>query len=154
MLSKKSAVLFALVLLPIESPAFVYVGNPILGFRIDRPQGDHIDGSVTLTSVRVIDCAGGHTDYEVNKTIDPVAGYEVQITGGDLCGVTYNWGSSIDINGTGSLDDYTVQSTASSTTVALGHLIMPAHLTQWSVTVGSMSGGGPQVFTYIEDGDN
>src|SRR5687768_16459739 len=79
--------------------AVVFAGNPKVGFHVDRSAGDYVDGAVYLTGVRVHYCGGGYDQYAVGQTVDPVAGHEVTVAGGDLCGVTWYWGSAMEIEG-------------------------------------------------------
>jgi hypothetical protein len=136
-----------LALVSSDAQAFLYFGNPgNLSFRVDRPADDYLDGSVYLTKVRMQHCAGGYTDYAVNQTIDPVAGYSLSIGPGDECYATYFWGSTMDIDG----PTYTVRYSQPTTTVALSGDIAPASLSPYSVLSGTMSGGGPWLMMVIE----
>jgi hypothetical protein len=130
--------------------ATLYTGNPDLGFRVDRPQGDYTDGEVVLDKVRVHHCGGGSTDYDIDETVDPVEGYSLTISGGDHCGVTWFWDSDLDIDGSGSYGTFTVRFSEASTGVTLDTEIDPVALTPYEVVSGTMSGGGPWLLTWIE----
>lgn len=84
--------LFALASL---SQAFVFVGNPKLNLTIDRAPADLVEGTATLDLVRVYKCGGGYTDYQVDAPIDPVAGFELTIGGGNLCSVGFRWTTDV-----------------------------------------------------------
>jgi hypothetical protein len=122
-----------------------YSGTPIVDFRVDRPADDYIDGTVTLTKIRVHACGGGYTDVTVGQTIDPVAVQSVQIPAGDHCQLTFYWSTSLDIDG----PTYTVRYSSSTTAVPLSADIEPVYLSPWSVVSGSMSGGGPWLLVDI-----
>lgn len=136
----------ALVALGSTAHAFVYVGNPNLGFRVDRPADDYLSGSVVLTKVRVHKCGGGYTDYPVGATVDPVAGGTVPIGAGDLCFATFFWGSTMEIDGPA----YSLEVDDSTTTVTLGAEIAPVALTPYEVTSGTMTGGGPWLLVDVD----
>lgn len=129
-----------------DAGAVIYLGNPTLNVRVDRPLGDYVEGTVDFDKVRVHHCAGGYTDYTVAKTIDPVAGYDVDIDAGNHCGVTFFWDSVMDIDGPA----YTVRYSGSTTAVTLDTPIDPVALTPYTVISGSMSGGGPQLVVTID----
>jgi hypothetical protein len=57
-----------------QAHAVWYTGNPVVSFRVTRPADDYLDGSVTLTKLRMNACGGGSTDYPVGASIDPVSG--------------------------------------------------------------------------------
>ena len=127
-----------------DARAWIYCGNPDLGFRVDRPAHDYTYGSVYLSKVRVYNCGTGYTDYTVNETIDPTVGHTLGITGGDLCSAVAYWGSTMVIHGNGSSGAFTVEYSETTTTVDLDHAtIPPVQLTPYEVTSGTMSGGSP-----------
>jgi hypothetical protein len=126
--------------------AFIYIGNPNLGFRVDRPAGDYVSGSAVLTKVRVHKCGGGYIDYPVGATVDPVAGGSVPIGAGDLCFATFYWGSVLEIEGPA----YTLEVDDATTTVTLGSEIAPVALTPYEVVSGTMNGGGPWLLVEVD----
>ncbi|MEZ4240754.1 MAG: hypothetical protein R3F59_32290 [Myxococcota bacterium] len=132
-----------------DAHAVWYAGNPVLNFRVDRPSADYVEGTATLTKVRVNHCAGGSTDYTVGS-IDPVATNQLSIAAGNECSLTFFWGSNVDIDGDGSLGTFTVRYAQSSTTVTLASTIDPVALSPYSVISGSMSGGSPWLLVDIE----
>jgi hypothetical protein len=133
-----------------EAHAVIYTGNPDLGFRVDRPADDYIDGTVDLAKVRVHHCAGGYTDYTVDDTIDPVQVNHVAIAAGNECGLTFYWDSNLDIDGYGSLGAFTVRYSEATTYVPLSTDIDPVALTPYTVVSGSMSGGSPWLMVSID----
>jgi hypothetical protein len=135
-----------LLSLALPAQAVIYIGNPVLDFRVDRPAGDYVDGSVTLAKVRVHHCAGGYTDVTVNDALDPVQVYSVAIPAGDQCSLTFYWNSALDVNGPA----YTVRYAQSTTAMTLSTDIAPVALTPYSVVSGSMSGGGPWLLASID----
>ena len=92
--------------------AVIYIGNPNLGFHVDRQQHDYVSGSVDLDTVRVHHCGGGYTDYPVGQTIDPVDGFDVAIAAGNHCSVTLFWGSVMVVDGPSYSLEYDEASTA------------------------------------------
>jgi hypothetical protein len=125
--------------LPVPAHAVIYIGNPTLGFRVDRPANDYVDGSVYLIGVRVHYCGGGYDDYAVGQTIDPVAGYTVTVSGGNLCGATWAWGSTMSIEGPA----YDLEAYDDTTFFAIDGDIDPVALEDWDVVSGTYSGLGP-----------
>lgn len=142
--------LLSLLALTGPADAVVYQGNPVLRFRVDRTQGDYLEGSSALDKVRVHHCGGGATDVAVGEDLDPVAGFEVAIPAGDHCGLVLFWDGPMDVDGDGSLGAFTVRVTAGSTTLTLADPIAPVALAPWSVVSGSMSGGGPWLLASLE----
>lgn len=140
----------AVGLIPGDAGAIIYNGNPNLGFRVDRPAGDYLSGSVTVDKVRVHHCAGGYTDHSVNDTIDPVDGYTMAIPSGDECGLTFYWSSALTIDGDGALGAFTVSHSGSTTSVTLEDEIPPTLLGGCTVTSGQMSGGCPWLLVHID----
>ena len=130
--------------------AGVLIGNPNLGFRVDRQQGDYTGGDVTVEKVRVFDCGGGYTDYVIDKVVDPVVGYELAINGGHLCSATWFWDTDFEVDGFGVLGAFTVEATENSTAVTLSEDIPWISLNPWSLISGNMMGGGPKLVTWIE----
>lgn len=135
-----------LVALPCIASAAVFLGNPKVGIRVDRPAGDYVDGDVTLDDLVVHHCGGGSTTYAIDTTFDPVAGAQFAIAAGNHCGLTFHWGSDIVIDGPA----YTVEHSASSTSVTIGTEIDPKLLSPCTVTSGSMSGGCPWLLVYVD----
>ena len=142
--------LLLLLLTAEKAHAVYYAGNPDMGFRVDRPADDYIDGTVTLDKVRAHHCAGGYTDYPVDDTIDPVQVNHVAIASGNECGLTFYWDSNLDIDGHGNLGDFTVRYAEATTYVALSTDIEPVALTPYTVVSGSMSGGSPWLMVSID----
>ena len=135
-----------LLSLALPAHALIYLGNPQLGFRVDRPADDYVDGSVVLDKIRVHHCAGGYTDVQVDETIDPVAVIRVAIPAGNHCSITWYWASDLDVDGPA----FTVRYAGATTTVTLAADIPPVALSPYSVVSGSMSGGGPWLLSVIE----
>lgn len=135
---------------PPAAEALIYFGNPQLGFRVDRAQGDYVDGSVYLDKARVHHCGGDYTDYDVSQTVDPVAGHKLTIAGGDHCYVTWYWGGTMTIEGGSGSGAYTLEVYDATTTVTLAEDIDPVALEDWAVVSGTMSDGGPWVLTYVQ----
>jgi hypothetical protein len=75
--------------------AYVFIGNPKASLTIERDEGDLIDGSALIDTVRVHACGGGYTDVTVDTWIDPVAGWQFTLPSGDLCGVSVRWGDDV-----------------------------------------------------------
>jgi hypothetical protein len=94
-------VLFAGVAWPGTSDAYVYWGNPKLKVDLVRAEADLDSGAADLYGVRVHQCGGGYDDYVVEDDVDPVAGFELTIDGGDLCGVELRWDSDVTATSTG-----------------------------------------------------
>ena len=131
---------FFLSLVTLSSPAAVFYGNPKASFKVDRPEGDYIDGSVYVYALRVTNCSGTETSYAVKQWVDPVAGYTLTINGGDLCEATWEWDSDFEINGPG----YSLGASPTNTTFDLEHII-PVRLQPYEVDSGSYTGHPPFV---------
>ena len=113
--------------------AGIYTGTPDLGFHADRDANDFLAGTAKVDFVRVYNCGGGHTDYAMGTTEDPVLGFSVQINGGDLCSAEVFWNSSVYITGKG----FTLKASPSSTVVDLDPL-KAGEITPFSVVAGEM----------------
>ena len=74
-------------------------------------------------------------------TIDPVAGYTVPVAGGNFCGVTWAWGSTMSIEGPA----YDLEAYDDTTFFAIDSAgnIDPVGLEDWDVVSGTYSGLGP-----------
>lgn len=83
---------------PSDAAAYVYIGNPALGVRIEWPSGTLTQGAAKLDFVRVFACGGGYTDYQVDAWIDPVEGWSTTIDGGDPCGVGLRWDTDVFVH--------------------------------------------------------
>lgn len=123
--------------------AVVYQGNPIAGFHIDRPAGDLVSGTVILTKLRIHDCSGSWTDYPVGATVDPVAGTHVTVSGGDLCGSTWYWGSTMQLYGDNGAP-FTLSYGAGSTSIPFAPSSVA--VSPYTVVSGSASGSGPRLY--------
>jgi len=84
--------------------AVIHVGNPQgppkAEFKVSPPEGTVTSGSVYVDHVRVHDCDGTYTDYDVDAVISPWVWFSVDIDGGDLCELSVAWGSDMVIDGT------------------------------------------------------
>ena len=123
--------------------AVVYQGNPTAGFHVDRPAGDLVSGSVSLTKLRIHACNGTWTDYPVGAIVDPVAGYSLVVSGGDLCGATWYWGSAMVLQGNNGAA-FTLSYGAGTTSISFAP--SSAALTPYTVVSGTVSGSGPRLY--------
>jgi len=129
-----------------DADAAIFMGDPDIGFQIDRPQQDIYDGDVYVDKLRVHSCDGSWTDYAVNRWVDPTVGPRVTVNGGDLCKVTWYWGSDIVLYGSG----FTIVATPSYTHADIDPIADSA-VSPWSVTKGDLpSGGGPRLTPTID----
>ncbi len=79
-----------------QAHAYIYVGNPVLTLKLDRVPGDITAGDATIDGVRVHTCGGGYVDFVLDDVADLAAGWSTTVDSGDLCGVSVDWGSSVD----------------------------------------------------------
>lgn len=127
--------------------AWVYVGNPKVSILVDRPAGDFVSGVVVLERVRIHKCGGGYIDHAVNETIDPVSGWDLAIDSGNYCGVSFDWDSTMTVEG----DDWTVEYDEAVTSVTLdGTATVWTGLTPYTVTEGEYSGSPPRLYVTVE----
>jgi len=103
----RSVLTLAALAAAVPASAFIFVGNPHLTLQVIEADID--EGSVFLDKVRVHPCGGGHTDYSVQETIDPVEGYTLEIAGGDICDVTLFWGGVMTLEGEDSNGAFTLE---------------------------------------------
>lgn len=118
-----------------SASAGIYTGTPSFDFQITRASADFVEGSVVVEGVRIHKCGGGHDDYAIDDTFDPVKGFSVTVNGGDLCSAEVFWDSDIEIEGSG----FDLEATPATTSVALdaGENIDNT-VTPWKVVAGSM----------------
>ena len=133
--------------LPAISSAIVHGGNPNVHFHVDQAPGYLTQGSVDLDKVRVEYCAGGFSDYTVDETIDPVAGFDLSISGGDLCSIELFWDSEMMLDGAGPLGAFSLNYNQTSTWVPLP--AQPQALTPWTPEAGIVHGGNPNIYLSI-----
>jgi len=105
---------------------------------------------MSIDKIRVHNCGGGYTDYamsgeRINIPFATDSGIAKGIVAGNYCGLTFYWGSEIDINGSG----FTVEYSEATTAVALNTVIDPVYLSPYTVISGSMSGLGPWLHVTI-----
>lgn len=125
--------------------AIIHGGNPHLDFFVTPPEGTLSGGDVDVDRIRVHNCGGGFTDYIVNETIDPVEGYGLDITGGNLCGVTVFWDSDMYLDGNNVSGDYTIRYDDDLTYVPLGNPTSAVPLAPFFVEDGIIHGGNPHL---------
>jgi hypothetical protein len=113
--------------------AGIYTGNPNVNFQATRADMDFIAGTADVQFVRIHNCDGSHDDYDVVATVDPVLGFDVTVSGGDLCAAEVFWGSNVYITG----KSFTLKAAPGSTVVDLAPL-NDADLTPFAVVAGSM----------------
>lgn len=142
----KSWISLALLVVAVPSHAVVYAGNPDLSFTVDRPVGDLTYGDVTLTKFRIHPCSGSDVDYPVDEDIDPVDGFTyIDVTGGNLCGVTFYWGTDMILNGNDGTS-FVLEYTANTTSVTFATPIPAVLLTGTTILSGSPTGTGPKIY--------
>lgn len=139
------ATLFAASALPATAHAWIYSGNPgDLEFRVDRPEGDVIDGSVLVDKLRIHRCNGTYVDYDIEAWVDPVKGHTVHgsITG-DLCQATWYLSSTMVVAGQG----WVVQTNTPTLVVDLDPFDHRFDLPGAYVKSGSFSGNPLEVYS-------
>ena len=132
------------------SPAHAhsYSGTVILELTMDRTEADFVSGTVHVDKVRVHACDSSYVDYPVDQTVDPVLGFGVLVSGGDLCGATWYFDSDIEIDGYDSkFGAFSLVSTDTTAWSSLEPTLVWTPLTSFSVTSGTMGGSGPAYFT-------
>lgn len=142
-----SFTLLSLLSNPASTLAIVHGGNPNLHIHVDQAAGYLTQGSVDLDKVRVESCGGGFTDYQVDQSIDPVAGFDLSISGGDLCGVELFWDSEMMLDGSGPQGAFSLSYDQTSTWIALP--AQPQALTPWTPETGIVHGGNPNIYLSI-----
>lgn len=140
----------ALLALGLATPsqASVFLGNPKLGFHLERPQGDLITGTVVVDRVEVEHCDGTVDTYVLDEIVDPVTGHTVTISGGDLCNATWFWSSDFLVEGDGSQGTFEVLSDEPSTTVDLEDLNAVA--LPWQALTGNPGSPSPKLHPSID----
>ena len=137
---------FITALYAAPAEAYVYVGNPVLGIRIVRTEGDLVSGSAWLTGVRVHHCGGGYDDYAADELVDPTDGWSTTIEGGDLCGVTVRWDSDVLVDSSSFELRYEYPSTS---IVLTGASSDETALTPFVTVSGTFSGSTPELSVTI-----
>ena len=145
-----AAVLAVGVLIPANSDAWVFQGNPGLSIWVDRSLNDLDSAEVTIDSVRVHKCAGGYNSYDVDQTLDLTGTLTVTIDAGDYCGVSVQYGTTMRIEQTGSAGfvvDYEEANTSIELDDASGtgsSALLPLDVIQ-----GPAGGGAPRLYVDI-----
>jgi hypothetical protein len=135
-------------LTPGVASAVVYGNAPDLLLEVDRYEQDFASADVTLDKVRLHYCGGGYADYEVDTSIDPVAGHSVAVQNGDYCGVTAFWATDLYIDGANGA--FTLRYSPDSTYVALSGTTQSADLAPFTVVDGFIHGGNPKLWITIQ----
>jgi hypothetical protein len=143
-----SSLVFVLLAAATPAWAVIYTGNPDMSFRVDRTEHDFVGGDVYLQKFRMHYCGGGYSDYTVNASVDPAAGYNHAVSPGDYCGITFFWGSSLEIEGANNA--FLIDFDATSTYLQLGTPIPPATLAPFDVVSGNYSGSNPKLSVIIQ----
>lgn len=149
MKSLLAPLLGATALLALAPPAHaaVYSGNPDLDFRVDRAEGDLVDGNVLLNKLRITRCDGTWVDYPINKWVDPVAGFTKRdVIGGNLCLATWYLTSTMVV----AHDDFVVQTDTPTLVVDLDPFDDQFALPGVYVKSGDFWGGALQVHSTIQ----
>lgn len=135
--------LAALAFTPGTAQAVVYTGTPDPEFRVDRTEGDLVDGVVLLNKLRITRCDGTWVDYTINKWVDPVEGFTKSNTiGGDLCLATWYLQSTMVVTG----EDWVVQTDAPTLVVDLDPFDDQFPLPATYVKSGDFGGSALQVY--------
>lgn len=139
-----TAALLAAFTHPSPAEAIIYAGNPHLDLTVQRAEADLDSGEVDLAKLRLHACGGGYTDHEVDETIDPVAGYGLDIDAGDWCAVTVYWDTAMVLDADNG-SPFTLEVDHASTYVPLSASIQPVDLVPFDVVSGSVSGSAPSL---------
>lgn len=135
------------VFLASPAEAVIYGGNPDLDVEIQRLSSDLTSGSGYLVKVRVYECDTlDFVDYPVGQTVDPVAGFSVEIQGGDLCGATLFWADDVLLAGA----DFVMAYGDHTTNVLFGEPIAPVALTPIEVVYGDPGGVAPRLYASVD----
>lgn len=135
-------------IIPQSAYAWFYAGNPKLGIWVDRPAHDLLAADVTLNLVRVHKCGGGYDTYTVNQTLDLVTHYSITINGGNLCGVSLDWTSSMLVEKQGA---WVVEYDESVTSIELTEADSDySVLSPVDVVSGTFSGAFPRAYVDID----
>lgn len=131
-----------LALLVAHADAAIYVGNPNISVKVDRPAHDFVSGFADLHTIRVNYCGGGYSTYTIDDSFDPVDGWSSTISGGDICSIVLSWNDAIEIDG----PSYIIEHSLSTTTFSVGASIPPVGLTPITTIQGSYSGNLPLMY--------
>lgn len=93
--------MFISSLFVLSAHAYIFVGNPEAGVRLEVPGASLTYADADVDFIRVHQCGGGYTQFEVDAAVDLVAGFTVDIDPGNLCGVSVKWASDVDFGGSG-----------------------------------------------------
>ncbi len=129
------------------SEAYVFVGNPKLNVVVDRSESDLVDGTASLDKVRVHQCGGGYTDYEIDAWIDPVNGWGTTIGGGNLCAISLKWHTDVWVESTAFLLRYEELTTTFTLTSSGTGTVS---FSPFVVEEGSFSGSTPNFAIWLD----
>lgn len=150
-MSRFLCVLGLSVLLAPSAQAVTWEKDVRLWGRVDRPQGDFLDGDVTLDKVRAYHCTGGtYVDFVVDEVVDPVAGFYATVSAtGDYCSITWVFSSDFVIDGVGGA--FTVESSDAEVPMTASASMGWVALSPFVVTSGTMPGAaGPHLTAWTE----
>jgi hypothetical protein len=116
--------------------AAVYSGNPHLDFSIQDSAESLTGGVAELERIEIHHCGGGRTRHDINQTIDPIDGYDIDIDPGSHCGVSIVWGGPVELTGAG----FGLEYNPVVTYVALSGAVQSADFTPVTVVSGSYTG--------------
>lgn len=136
------------MLLPATASAWNYTGNPTVSIWVDRSAHDIQSASVNVAEVRVHKCAGGYATYAVDQTLDLTTTLTLTIQGGDLCGVSVDYGSTMRVEQTG--QGWIVDHEEVSSSIELQEVgPSSAALTPLQMVEGPVSGQYPRIYVDI-----
>lgn len=140
--------LASLLALTSTAHAYIFVGNPTTTAKLVLPGQTLTQADAYVDYVRVHKCAGGYEQIEVDAVVDLLAGFTVDTSPGDLCGVSVKWDSDVTF-GNGSFDAVYDDP---HTSVALdgSPSTVTANLTPFEVTSGTWPGGLPKLVVTVE----
>lgn len=138
------AFLFAVAVAP-SADAAVYVGNPTMDLRVDRPAHDFVSGDAWPIAVRLGYCGGGSVDIAVDTAVDPVDGFSIAFDAGDWCTATVLWADDVTITG----PSYTLLVEHASTTVNLVGSEQYTAMTPFQVLTGTYGGYAPRLVVTV-----
>ncbi len=139
--------MFPLFFILSQAHAYIFIGNPGTTISVD-PAGGLTEAEATVDAIRVHKCGGGYTTFDIDETVDLIAGITIDIQPGDLCGVSVDWGSDVTF-GTDAWSG-TYDEPYTSVTLDGSPSTVSTALTPFEVTSGTFSGSPPRLVVTVE----
>ncbi len=147
MFQKLAPVTLVLLLCSTQAHAWIYSGNHKVSILVDRPEADLDAATVVLDRIRMHKCGGGYTDYEIDQSIDAASGWSTTVSGGSLCGISFDWDTDMLID----TQDWSATYSEYRTSQTLdGTETVWTALTPFTVTEGQFFGKAPRLYVSLD----